>query len=63
MKMQSGNFMFSIKDDGIGFDMNNNFAGNGLKNMKQRAMNIGGTLNIYSAQESGTEIRLQTKIT
>jgi signal transduction histidine kinase len=63
MKMHSGNFMFSIKDDGAGFDTNNNFAGNGLKNMKQRAMNIGGTLNIHSTKGTGTEIRLQAKIT
>jgi len=63
MKMQSGDLVFSIRDDGAGFDPDKDAAGNGLKNMKQRARNIGGRLYIESGKEKGTEIRLQTKIT
>jgi signal transduction histidine kinase/streptogramin lyase len=63
MKMQSGDLIFLIRDDGVGFDMNNNFTGNGLRNMKQRAKNINGTLGVRSGKGMGTEIRLQTKNT
>lgn len=63
MKIQSGDLIFLIRDDGIGFDMHDDFAGNGLKNMKLRAKNIGGTLGIRSGKGMGTEIRLQTKNT
>ena len=38
--------------------MSDNFTGNGLKNMKQRAINIGGTLEIKSVKGMGAEIRL-----
>lgn len=53
-----------IKDDGAGFDMqqsnnnNNKTGGNGLKNMKARAQQIGGELVIHSAKGKGTEISL-----
>jgi signal transduction histidine kinase len=63
MKMKSGDLIFSIKDDGVGFEFNKDFTGNGLKNMQQRAKNMGGSLEVRTAKGTGTEIRLQTKIT
>ena len=47
-----------IKDDGIGFDINLEKNGNGLKNMPQRAENINGKLLINSKIGVGTEICL-----
>jgi len=48
-----------ICDNGIGFDPEANSAGHyGLKNMKKRAEEIGGILNISSAKDRGTEIHL-----
>ena len=52
---------FSIKDDGKGFDVEKSMnKSNGLKNMKLRIEEIGGSLEILSG-ESGTNILLHTK--
>lgn len=52
--LDEGTLKFDIKDDGGGFDTATNFAGNGMKNIKQRIVEIGGTLNIESGKASGT---------
>ncbi len=46
-----------IKDDGKGFNPENT-KGNGLVNMKKRAEEINGTLDIESSPENGTSIKL-----
>ena len=43
-----------IKDDGKGFDVSQDFDGNGLKNMKRRCENLKGKFEITSSQEHGT---------
>ncbi len=49
-----------IEDDGIGFDTNAMATtGNGLNNMRRRAVEMNGLLSINSAQQKGTIIRLQ----
>lgn len=48
----------SITDDGQGFDMSNYSAGNGLKNIQQRAKQIHYTSSISSAQGQGTSVYL-----
>jgi two-component sensor histidine kinase len=53
----------SIWDDGKGFDKNNSFTGNGLNNMKQRATDIKGKIEINSASQKGTQIILQVPLT
>ena len=51
-----------IKDNGVGFkpsrvtENGNSFGGNGLKNMKIRAEELGGAVKINSAPEKGTQI-------
>lgn len=52
----------TIKDNGIGFDRNNITEGNGLKNMKKRASEIGAALLIDSLPGDGTMIQLQIAI-
>ncbi len=47
-----------IRDDGIGFDRNLSYNGNGLNNMKRRAQEITAVLNIDSAIGKGTSIEL-----
>ncbi len=44
----------SVKDDGKGFDISEDFEGNGLKNMKRRAENLKGKFEIISSE--GTKI-------
>ncbi len=53
--------LMSIKDNGIGFDPDSKrdrSGGNGLKNMKERAALHNWKLNINSAADKGTEIKL-----
>src|SRR6202171_4292469 len=46
-----------IEDDGVGFDARGSSAGSGLRNMRERAAAIGGTLRITSANGKGTKLR------
>lgn len=48
-----------ISDNGKGFDLNKPTEGNGLKNMKKRALEVGGKLLIESLPGSGTSINLK----
>ena len=63
IKKDKKNIVFTIKDNGVGFDPNNSNNtqfknGNGLKNMKIRAIEMNGTLNINSRTIEGTSIIL-----
>ncbi|MFI5219727.1 MAG: two-component regulator propeller domain-containing protein [Bacteroidia bacterium] len=51
----------AIQDNGVGFDINNINEGNGLKNMKRRAEELGGNLNINSRPGEGTSLLLNFK--
>ena len=55
---KAGKLIMSIADDGIGFDAKNVHAGNGLKNMRARALEMHATLNITGFLEKGTNIEL-----
>lgn len=52
----------TIRDNGKGFDLNKSTEGNGLKNMKKRATEIGGELVIDSHPGSGTMIELKVAV-
>ncbi len=49
----------SAKDNGVGFDKNDNFMGIGLKNMETRAQLINSTLKIESEKDEGTTLHLK----
>lgn len=56
--------VFTIRDDGVGFDpqqpvLASSLGGNGLKNMRNRAKKMGGTLTLTTAPGQGTTILLQ----
>ncbi|WP_432672495.1 ATP-binding protein [Flavobacterium sp. SM2513] len=51
--------LIQIKDDGIGFDSNQKKEGIGLKNMRERTEESGGTFSIETAPKKGTKINLQ----
>ena len=51
-----------IKDEGIGFNQHLVAAGNGLKSMQQRAMEMNAVLNIVSAPDKGTMLKLSMAI-
>lgn len=54
----SKNIEFEIEDNGKGFDKNTVELGNGLENMQQRIMEVGGTVLINSQPNKGTSIRM-----
>jgi ligand-binding sensor domain-containing protein/signal transduction histidine kinase len=62
-KINDSNLNIVIEDDGRGFDQNNIKEGNGLRNIKNRAEQIGGTLEIISTPGKGTKIILEVSIT
>jgi two-component system, NarL family, sensor histidine kinase DevS len=49
--------VLTIEDDGIGFDVRRDKAGNGLRNMRDRATAMGGSLRISSKAGKGTNLR------
>lgn len=51
-------FQFSLKDDGVGFDFNENTEGYGFKNMKARAEEMGASLNLNSEKGKGTTVEI-----
>ncbi len=56
------NLRLSITDNGIGFDEGSVRQGHGLKSIRRRAKDIGGTLEITSRQGAGTTVVLTLKI-
>jgi signal transduction histidine kinase len=49
--------LLTIEDDGIGFDVVSDSAGNGLRNMRERATAMGGSLRVSSKAGKGTRLR------
>src|SRR6185436_7849423 len=56
IKGEKANLVMLIRDNGKGFDMNKLTEGNGLRNMRKRAEEIGAMLLIESFPGSGTSI-------
>jgi signal transduction histidine kinase len=56
-------FQFRIQDNGVGFDAAKKSAGNGLKNLRRRAAEIGGRLEIETHPGGGTIVTLTAPIT
>ena len=52
----------TIKDHGKGFDEEGLAKGNGLDNMKHRAQEAGGTLDVKSVPGEGTTISLSVPV-
>lgn len=50
--------VLTIEDDGIGFDVRGASAGNGLRNMRERAKAMGAALRITSKAGKGTKLHL-----
>lgn len=52
-------FFLSISDNGKGFNAEKPHPGNGLNNMRERTLILGGTFSITSKPDSGTTIEIQ----
>jgi hypothetical protein len=57
-----GKFQIRITDNGVGFDVSAAPSGNGLKNMRRRAADIGGLLEITTQPGGGTAVILTAPI-
>jgi signal transduction histidine kinase len=53
---ENGDFVLTIADDGLGFDAAAQQAGFGLRNMRDRARLLGGTLTVESERGTGTRV-------
>ncbi|MEW5800292.1 MAG: two-component regulator propeller domain-containing protein, partial [Bacteroidota bacterium] len=63
LHVETGRLLFSISDNGIGFDVSNTSRfGNGLHNMKKRIEDIGGSFVIESAAGKGTIISISVQL-
>ncbi|MEO8769495.1 MAG: histidine kinase [Ferruginibacter sp.] len=59
LRLMEEQIIACINDDGKGFNNSVSYQGNGLKNMKARAMNLDAKFDIDSASGEGTKISLQ----
>lgn len=57
--MQAGKFVMQIEDDGIGFSSSTEPKGNGLNNMRSRAAQLDGVIQINSVPRKGTSITVR----
>jgi signal transduction histidine kinase len=53
---RKSNAILTIEDDGVGFNASDRSFGNGLRNMRQRALGLGGELQVASAPAKGTRL-------
>lgn len=60
-EVNDNNILFTVKDNGIGFDPNMLTDRNGLKNLHSRARQINAELTIHAAKGEGCEIKLLVK--
>ncbi len=51
-----------VSDNGIGFDLQQDHGGLGLKSMQERASQMGAQLNIQSAPRAGTKITVEVPL-
>jgi signal transduction histidine kinase len=58
-----GKIVLEIADDGVGFQFDQNATGHGLHNMRERAFQVGGTLDIESRPGRGARVRLELPAT
>jgi len=52
----------SVEDDGIGFDLATSSGGMGIRNMQERAQEIGAAISLITAQNQGTKIQIRLEL-
>ena len=58
LRQKDNSLILRVGDDGVGFDTGREYSGNGLKNLRRRAADIGGKLEIISEIGKGTTVTL-----
>lgn len=62
LNMDEKTIYLSIVDNGCGFDPQTSVMGMGLNNMRTRLAVFGGTIDIYSEQDKGTEVNIELNL-
>jgi signal transduction histidine kinase/ligand-binding sensor domain-containing protein len=62
LQQQDHTLVLRIKDNGQGFDEQTAKAGNGLRNIRERAKEINGTVRLKSVLGEGTEVELELQL-
>ncbi|MFY0605015.1 MAG: sensor histidine kinase [Flavobacteriaceae bacterium] len=60
--IKNKSFIFTLKDDGLGFDVKKHKKGIGLRNIKSRVQKLKGKLQIISKKNEGTTIHITIPI-
>ncbi|OJW75769.1 histidine kinase [uncultured Spirosoma sp.] len=63
IKVEKDYMWIRIRDNGKGFDCDQETEGNGLRNLKNRALQIAGKLDVESKPGEGTEVKMILPIT
>ncbi|HET7421860.1 MAG TPA: GAF domain-containing sensor histidine kinase [Candidatus Dormibacteraeota bacterium] len=58
LERQGRQAVLTVSDDGVGFEPNGPAAGNGMRNMRERAAGLGGKLEVTSSSGNGTTLKL-----
>ncbi|HEY9164624.1 MAG TPA: 7TM diverse intracellular signaling domain-containing protein [Candidatus Kryptonia bacterium] len=61
-RREGGSLLLCINDNGVGFNLSDVKEGNGLRNIRNRARQMGAHLEVKSIAEKGTEICLSYRI-
>jgi signal transduction histidine kinase len=61
VSQQEDSWRVRVRDNGVGFDPNASYGGNGLKNLRLRAVKLSGVLNIESQPGHGTTVLFSAK--
>jgi signal transduction histidine kinase len=62
IRRTSRGFVLTIVDDGLGFDPGKSHPGNGLRNLRKRAQEMGASLDVSSEPGRGTTVTLTANI-
>jgi signal transduction histidine kinase len=62
LSYENGSVELVVEDNGTGFDYRQKTAGFGILGMQKRARDVAGSLEIVSAPESGTQVRVKARL-
>jgi signal transduction histidine kinase len=62
LRYENGSVELVVEDNGKGFDYRPKTAGFGILGMQKRARDVAGSLEIVSAPESGTQVRVKARL-
>jgi two-component system sensor histidine kinase UhpB len=62
LKAENGSIVLRVRDDGQGIDPSGLRSGHGVRGMRERALLVGGELDVMRVDPHGTEVRLRLPV-